>query len=171
MPANAPQQAMYIRGGDVKFMRSMPMNADILIGPVDSSKREQTFVFDLYHYRDQVSAGYFNFDESGAMAIRMPSYTGPASGALLGNAAARLNDSFLAAQQNALRDVRQHWEAYALAADAMRPGMQTRTRRPWRMPAGAASTASRYWRNPAEVKKSDPTKNVSPSARVPTASA
>ncbi|AOK16444.1 hypothetical protein WT26_10700 [Burkholderia cepacia] len=125
MPANAPQQAMYIRGGDAKFMRSMPMNADILIGPVDPAKRDQTFVFDLYHYRDQVSAGYFNFDESGAMAIRMPSYTGPASGALLGNAAARLNDSFLAAQQTALRDIRQHWEANALAAgDAARTGMQ-----------------------------------------------
>ncbi|MDS0795882.1 hypothetical protein NUV26_27290 [Burkholderia pseudomultivorans] len=124
MPANAPQQAMVIRGGDVKFMRSMPMNADIVIGPLDASKPGQNFVFDLYHYRDQVSAGYFNFDESGAMAIRMPSYAGPASGAPVGNAAARLNDSFLAAQQNTLRDLRQHWEAYALAADAARPGMQ-----------------------------------------------
>ncbi|MGY4212671.1 hypothetical protein ACVK00_006090 [Burkholderia sp. PvR073] len=124
LPANAPQQAMYIRGGDVKFMRSMPMNADILISPVDPTKRDQNFVFDLYHYRDQVSAGYFNFDESGAMAIRMPSYAGPASGAPLGNAAARLNDSFLAAQQNALRDLRQHWEAFALAATAAQPGMQ-----------------------------------------------
>ncbi|MGS0894056.1 hypothetical protein ACVBGC_16195 [Burkholderia stagnalis] len=124
MPANAPQQAMVIRGGDVKFMRSMPMNADILIGPAEPPKRGQNFVFDLYHYREQVAAGYFNFDENGAMAIRMPSYTGPASGAPFGNAAARLNDSFLAAQQNALRDVRQHWEAYALTSDAMRPGMQ-----------------------------------------------
>lgn len=124
LPPNAPQQAMVIRGGDVKFMRSMPMNADILIGPVDPTKRDQNFVFDLYHYRDQVSAGYFNFDESGAMAIRMPSYAGPASGAALGNAAARLNDSFLAAQQNALRDSRQHWAAFALAASAPQPGMQ-----------------------------------------------
>ncbi|AFQ48367.1 hypothetical protein [Burkholderia cepacia] len=124
LPANAPQQAMYIRGGDVKFMRSMPMNADILIGPVDPAKRDQNFVFDLYHYRDQVSAGYFNFDERGAMAIRMPSYAGPASGAPLGNAAARLNDSFLAAQQNVLRDSRQHWEAFALVAGAPQPGMQ-----------------------------------------------
>ncbi|KAB0642647.1 hypothetical protein [Burkholderia latens] len=124
MPANAPQQAMYIRGGDVKFMRSMPMNADILIGPADPAKRDQNFVFDLYHYRDQVSAGYFNFDESGAMAIRMPSYAGPASGAALGNAAARLNDSFLAAQQSALRDSRQHWEAFALAAGTPQPGMR-----------------------------------------------
>ncbi|KUY92492.1 MULTISPECIES: hypothetical protein [unclassified Burkholderia] len=124
LPANAPQQAMYIRGGDVKFMRSMPMNADILIGPVDPTKRDQHFVFDLYHYRDQVSAGYFNFDESGAMAIRMPSYAGPASGAALGNAAARLNDSFLAAQQTALHDSRQHWEAFALAAGTAQPGMQ-----------------------------------------------
>ncbi|KUZ63741.1 hypothetical protein WI36_30270 [Burkholderia ubonensis] len=125
MPANAPQQAMYIRGGDVKFMRSMPMNADILISPVDPAKTDRNFVFDLYHYREQVSAGYFNFDERGAMAIRMPSYAGPPSGAALGNPAARLNDSFLAAQQSTLRDVRQHWEANALAAgDAARPGMQ-----------------------------------------------
>ncbi|WP_269506776.1 hypothetical protein [Burkholderia sp. IMCC1007] len=124
LPANAPQQAMYIRGGDVKFMRSMPMNADILIGPVDPAKRNQNFVFDLYHYRDQVSAGYFNFNENGAMTLRMPSYAGPASGAALGNAAARLNDSFLAAQQNALRDSREHWEAFALAAGVTQPGMQ-----------------------------------------------
>ncbi|KWH03918.1 hypothetical protein WT58_25265 [Burkholderia territorii] len=124
LPANAPQQAMYIRGGDVKFMRSMPMNADILIVPVDQTRRDQKFVFDLYHYRDQVSAGYFNFDESGAMAIRMPSYAGPASGAALGNATARLNDSFLAAQQSALRDSRQHWQAFALAAGTPQPGMQ-----------------------------------------------
>ncbi|HDR8859286.1 TPA: hypothetical protein QDA74_003786 [Burkholderia territorii] len=124
LPANAPQQAMYIRGGDVKFMRSMPMNADILIVPVAQTRRDQKFVFDLYHYRDQVSAGYFNFDESGAMAIRMPSYAGPASGAALGNAAARLNDSFLAAQQSALHDSRQHWQAFALAAGTPQPGMQ-----------------------------------------------
>ncbi|KVQ50680.1 hypothetical protein WT21_09685 [Burkholderia territorii] len=124
LPANAPQQAMYIRGGDVKFMRSMPMNADILIVPVDQTRRDQKFVFDLYHYRDQVSAGYFNFDESGAMAIRMPSYAGPASGAALGNATARLNDSFLAAQQSALHDSRQHWQAFALAAGTPQPGMQ-----------------------------------------------
>ncbi|MCA8093535.1 hypothetical protein LGM65_22045 [Burkholderia anthina] len=124
LPANAPQQAMYIRGGDVKFMRSMPMNADILIGPVDPTQRNQNFVFDLYHYRDQVSAGYFNFNENGAMTIRMPSYAGPASGAPLGNAAARLNDSFLTAQQTALRDSRQHWEAFALAASTTQPGMQ-----------------------------------------------
>ncbi|CAM2167467.1 Lipoprotein [Burkholderia latens] len=124
LPANASQQAMYIRGGDVKFMRSMPMNADILIGPADPAKRGQNFVFDLYHYRDQVSAGYFNFDENGAMAIRMPSYADPAGGAPLGNAAARLNDSFLAAQQSALRDARQHWEAFAVADGTPRFGMQ-----------------------------------------------
>ncbi|KVV51994.1 hypothetical protein WT27_28995 [Burkholderia territorii] len=124
LPANAPQQAMYIRGGDVKFMRSMPMNADILITPVDQTGRDRNFVFDLYHYRDQVSAGYFNFDESGAMTIRMPSYAGPASGAALGNAAARLNDSFLAAQQSALHDSRQHWQAFALAAGTPQPGMR-----------------------------------------------
>ncbi|PRF32832.1 hypothetical protein C6Q08_13415 [Burkholderia multivorans] len=122
MPANAPQQAMLIRGGDVKFMRSMPMNADILIGPVEPTS-PQNFVFDLYHYRDQVSAGYFNFDESGAMTIRMPSYAG-ATGVPLGNAAARLNDGFIAAQQSALRELRRHWEAYALAADTAQPGMQ-----------------------------------------------
>ncbi|CAN0620154.1 conserved protein of unknown function [Burkholderia multivorans] len=129
MPPDAPQHAMYIRGGDVKFMRSMPMNADILIGPVEPRTAGRPFVFDLYHYREQVSAGYFNFDENGAMAIRMPSYTGTATDAANAapapSPAARLNDGFLAAQQTALRDLRQHWEAFARADDApAQPGMR-----------------------------------------------
>ncbi|MBN3724369.1 hypothetical protein [Burkholderia sp. Ac-20379] len=116
MPDGAPQQAMLIRGGDVKFMRSMPMNADILIAPAQPAARTAPFVFDLYHYRDQVSTGYFNFAPSGAMTIRIPSYTGakPPANAI-GSASARLNDSFAEAQQAALRDARQRWFSDALA--------------------------------------------------------
>ncbi|RQS61886.1 hypothetical protein DID96_32440 [Burkholderia sp. Bp8963] len=144
MPANAPQQAMYIRGGDVKFMRSMPMNADILISAADTPKAGQNFVFDLYHYRDQVSAGYFNFDERGAMAIRMPSYASAASGTPLGSPSARLNDSYLAAQQSTLRDIRQHWEASALVNDAARPGIQkVAMRRPANVPFNERHVSNR----------------------------
>ncbi|WP_323120917.1 hypothetical protein [Burkholderia alba] len=129
MPGDAPKQAMYIRGGDVKFMRSMPMNADILIGPTRPPRADERFVFDLYHYREQVAAGYFNFTEAGAMSIKMPSYAPPAaagSSALLGSPAARLNDSFLAAQQTTLHEARQRWEALGLAsaADASQPGFR-----------------------------------------------
>lgn len=116
MPEGAPRQAMLIRGGDVKFMRSMPMNADILIGPARAAPDGAPFVFDLYHYREQVSAGYFNFSPSGAMTIRMPSYAGPKPPAdALGPAGARLNDSFIEAQQAALREARRRWFADASA--------------------------------------------------------
>ncbi len=124
MPDGAPQQAMLIRGGDVKFMRSMPMNADILIGPPPSTPAKAPFVFDLYHYRDQVSAGYFNFQPSGAMTIRIPSYSGggaPAPAGAIGPAAVRLNDSFAIAQQAALRDARQRWFGDASPASSPAP--------------------------------------------------
>ncbi len=74
MPENAPKHAMYLRGGDVKFMRTMPMNADIVIYPPRESSPDDAFVFDMYHYRDQLVAGYFNFEPSGALSILMPSY-------------------------------------------------------------------------------------------------
>jgi hypothetical protein len=130
MPANAPRQAMYIRGGDVKFMRSMPMNADILISPVHPPRAGERFVFDLYHYREQVAAGYFNFSDTGAMSIRMPSYasaSGQPSGAIgttLGSSATRLNDSWFTAQQASLREARARWEAASVvpADTASQPG-------------------------------------------------
>ncbi|WP_083294622.1 hypothetical protein [Burkholderia plantarii] len=122
MPDGAPRQAMLIRGGDVKFMRSMPMNADILIGPAPAAPDGAPFVFDLYHYREQVSAGYFNFAPSGAMTIRIPSYLGAAPPVdALGSAGARLNDSFADAQQAALREARRRWFADALAGSAAAP--------------------------------------------------
>ncbi|WP_186147825.1 hypothetical protein [Burkholderia gladioli] len=115
MPEGAPQQAMLIRGGDVKFMRSMPMNADILIGPARPATKAEPFVFDLYHYRDQVSTGYFSFAPSGAMTIHIPSYAGAKPPAdAIGSAGARLNDSFVKTQQAALRDARQRWFSEAL---------------------------------------------------------
>ena len=59
----------------------------------------------------------------------------------------------------------------AVAIQSIRSGRNTKTLRravPGRR--GAASTASRYCRKPAEVKNSDPMKNVTASGRAPTAS-
>jgi len=59
----------------------------------------------------------------------------------------------------------------AVACQSIWPGRSTKTLRrsaPGRR--GAASTASRYCRKPAEVKNSEPMKNVSASGRAPTAS-
>jgi hypothetical protein len=59
----------------------------------------------------------------------------------------------------------------AVACQPIWPGRNTKTFRraaPGRL--GAASTASRYCRKPAEVKNSDPMKNVTASGRAPTAS-
>ncbi|WP_443111578.1 hypothetical protein [Burkholderia sp. FERM BP-3421] len=126
IPDGAPHQAMYIRGGDVKFMRSMPMNADILISPARAPRAGERFVFDLYHYREQVAAGYFNFNASGAMSIRMPSYAAPAAATAFGSPAARLNDRWFASQQADLREARARWEAASVvpADDMSQPGFR-----------------------------------------------
>jgi hypothetical protein len=57
-----------------------------------------------------------------------------------------------------------------VASQSIWPGSQTKTFRP-AVPGrlGAASTASRYCRKPAEVKKIDPMKYVTASALAPTA--
>jgi len=60
----------------------------------------------------------------------------------------------------------------AVACQSIWPGRNTKTfRRPAPGRRGAASTASRYCRKPAEVKNSEPMKNVIASGRPPTASA
>lgn len=108
-PAGMPQQGMVIRGGDVKFMRSMPMNIDLTILPADPSA---PFVLDLYRYREQMAAGTLNFSENGALTVRMPSATTLAAatdGTAIGSAAAQLNDTFLRRQQDQLAAARAVW--------------------------------------------------------------
>ncbi|MFM0483635.1 hypothetical protein PQQ81_24115 [Paraburkholderia strydomiana] len=110
-PANMPARGMLMEGGDVKFMRSMPMNIDMALTPIDA---DASFVLDLYHYRDQMAAGYFTFDEAGALAVHLPSYTTLASAAKepplqIGSANARFNDSLIRAQQASLAQARLEW--------------------------------------------------------------
>jgi hypothetical protein len=58
----------------------------------------------------------------------------------------------------------------AVACQSIWPGRNTKTlRRAASGRRGAASTASRYCRKPAEVKNSDPMKNVTASGTAPTA--
>ncbi|MGY6160658.1 hypothetical protein [Paraburkholderia strydomiana] len=110
-PANMPARGMLMEGGDVKFMRSMPMNIDMALTPIDA---DAPFVLDLYHYRDQMAAGYFTFDEAGALAVHLPSYTTLAGAAKepplqIGSANARFNDSLIRAQQASLAQARLEW--------------------------------------------------------------
>ena len=111
-PATMPPRGMLVQGGDVKFMRSMPMNIDMALTPLDANA---PFVLDLYHYRDQMAAGYFTFDEAGALDVHLPSYPTLASASKdaptqVGSASARFNDSFIRAQQASLAQARQVWQ-------------------------------------------------------------
>nr|WP_100249398.1 hypothetical protein [Paraburkholderia ginsengiterrae] len=111
-PATMPARGLLIQGGDVKFMRSMPMNIDMAIVPVDASA---SFVLDLYHYREQLAAGYLTFEETGALDVHMPSYPTLANAARdttaqMGSANARYNDSIIHAQQAALAQARLVWQ-------------------------------------------------------------
>ena len=113
-PATMPARGMLVQGGDVKFMRSMPMNIDMALTPIDN---KAPFVLDLYHYREQMAAGFFTFDEAGALDVHLPSYTTLSSAdkdkdspAQTGSASARYNDSFIRAQQAALAQARLVWQ-------------------------------------------------------------
>ncbi|WP_144157091.1 hypothetical protein [Paraburkholderia sp. BCC1885] len=111
-PATMPPCGMLVEGGDVKFMRSMPMNIDMALTPLDP---HAPFVLDLYHYREQMAAGYFTFDEAGALDVRLPSFDTLASAAhdtapQTGSASARFNDSFIRAQQASLAAARRQWQ-------------------------------------------------------------
>ncbi|CAH2907031.1 MAG: FIG00458311: hypothetical protein [uncultured Paraburkholderia sp.] len=111
-PGTMPARGMLVQGGDVKFMRSMPMNIDMALTPLDASA---PFVLDLYHYREQMAAGYFTFDEAGALDVHLPSYATLASAAKqpplqVGSPSARFNDSFIRAQQAALAEARLVWQ-------------------------------------------------------------
>ncbi|MGH8779263.1 hypothetical protein [Paraburkholderia sp.] len=128
-PATMPARGMLILGGDVKFMRSIPMNIDMAITPLDNSTSNIPFVLDLYHYREQMAAGYFTFDEAGALDVHLPSYTSlanaasdtAAAAAQTGSAAARYNDSFIRSQQASLALARAEWQRVPPALRARSP--------------------------------------------------
>jgi hypothetical protein len=112
-PATMPPRGMLVEGGDVKFMRSMPMNIDMAITPLDTSA---PFVLDLYHYREQMAAGYLTFDEAGALDVHLPSFDKLASASHdaaqeTGSASARFNDSFIRTQQASLAAARTQWQS------------------------------------------------------------
>lgn len=111
-PVAMPARGLWLDGGDVKFMRAMPMNIAMAIAPTDPGV---PFVLDLYHYREQMAAGYFTFDETGALDVRLPSYptlAGSQSAAArqpAGSASSRYNDGLLRLQQASLAQVREQW--------------------------------------------------------------
>jgi hypothetical protein len=125
-PASMPVRGLLIEGGDVKFMRSMPMNIDMAITPIDANA---PFVLDLYRYREQMAAGYLTFDEAGALNVHLPSYValagasrdterGAGIGIGIGSASAKLNDSFIRTQQAELASARAQWQRVPFLRDA-----------------------------------------------------
>ncbi|WP_426395571.1 hypothetical protein ACN9M1_15080 [Ralstonia sp. R-29] len=69
--ADAQRPYILFRGGDIRFMRSMPMNARIDIVVADPAR---PFVFNLYRYRDQLVAGSLRFSPDGGIRVLMPSF-------------------------------------------------------------------------------------------------
>ncbi len=69
--ADARRPFILFRGGDIRFMRSMPMNTRIDIVVADPAR---PFVFNLYHYRDQLVAGSLRFSPDGGIRVAMPSF-------------------------------------------------------------------------------------------------
>ena len=162
-PATMPARGLLVQGGDVKFMRSMPMNIDMAIVPLAATGADTAaapnapFVLDLYHYREQMAAGYLSFDEAGALDVHLPSYSSLASAAKaetvaaplqMGSASARYNDSLLRAQQASLAQARAVWQAVpqnlrvASAAHAMPVSMRAAFARPALAGPGSASNAA-----------------------------
>ncbi|WP_109483165.1 hypothetical protein, partial [Paraburkholderia sp. C35] len=143
-PASMPARGLMIEGGDVKFMRSMPMNIDMAITPIDANA---PFVLDLYRYREQMAAGYLTFDEAGALTVHLPSYASLASASRdttasdtsVGSASAKLNDRFIRAQQATLALARAQWQRVPptlrnTSAHAVPVSLNAATARKWNAP-------------------------------------
>ncbi|GLU32513.1 lipoprotein [Trinickia caryophylli] len=114
-PSHMPARGMLLVGGDVKFMRSMPMNIDLALVPLEPFMADEPFRFDLYRYREQLAAGFMTFDERGALTVHVPSAAALAGAnertSLQGSARAQFNDALLRRQQRALAAARAQWRA------------------------------------------------------------
>jgi hypothetical protein len=73
-PAKVVDRSSYLlaRGGDVKFMRAMPVNALVQIM---SAAPAEDLDFSLYEYRRQVEQGWIQLNEAGAILAFWPNYT------------------------------------------------------------------------------------------------
>ncbi len=157
-PASMPPRGILVEGGDVKFMRSMPMNIDMALTPTDTNA---PFVLDLYHYREQMAAGYFTFDETGALDVHLPSFDKLASAShdvaqQTGSASARYNDSFIRSQQASLAAARTQWQSVpselrSMAARAIPVGTRTAFSGANALTPGSAITDERHSSGPAPL--------------------
>ena len=65
------KSSMLIKGGDVKFLRTMPINALV---ELQSATEGREFDFNLYRFRDQLTAGYVKLREDGAILAYLKNY-------------------------------------------------------------------------------------------------
>jgi hypothetical protein len=68
-PFAASSSHMLVRGGDVKFLRTMPLNVSLQINNIESGK---DLDFCLYRYRDQLVRGHFTVTEKGEIHAFFP---------------------------------------------------------------------------------------------------
>lgn len=66
---NSNTSFMAVRGGDVKFLRTMPLNASVQIDNIETGK---TLDFCLYRYRDQLARGYLTLSKYGEISAHFP---------------------------------------------------------------------------------------------------
>lgn len=66
---NSSTSFMMVRGGDVKFLRTMPLNAFVQIDSIEPGKKLD---FCLYRYRDQLARGYLSLSKCGEINAHFP---------------------------------------------------------------------------------------------------
>ncbi len=65
------QSSLIVKGGDVKFLRTMPVNALV---EIQSATEGKEFDFNLYRFRDQLTAGYIKLREDGAILAYLKNF-------------------------------------------------------------------------------------------------
>ncbi len=65
------ESSMIVKGGDVKFLRTMPVNALV---EIRSTSEGKDFDFNLYRFRDQLTAGYIKLRMDGAITAYLKNF-------------------------------------------------------------------------------------------------
>lgn len=65
------ESGIIVRGGDVKFLRALTVNAQVKLVNIDG---DGDLDFCLYDYRDQVTAGHLKFLEDGSIIAHIKNY-------------------------------------------------------------------------------------------------
>ena len=107
---------MIIEGGDVKFLRAMPIN---VLGEFISADPTRKLDFCLYSYRDQQTAGWIKVPENGAVVGFLKNYPDLPEGIRQASEEFAPNRAAVVQQQQARwQQAKQGWESQAGGAPA-----------------------------------------------------